>query len=298
MERTVSQSCTMSSRRSNGGNGSTCLPDGTGVDGSGTGEQVQRRGDFLVAFDRVAIGYENRPILASISFAIAGGDTLAVVGPNGAGKSTLLSTMLGIRPAVAGEIKRKPGLRVGFVPQRGRHDPIFPLRAADVVAMGGMGSRPGHWWSRLRFASAQETRSALADLGVEDLSCRLFRDLSGGQKQRVLIARALVRKPELLVLDEPTAGMDLPSERDLLDLVVRFARDQRMAVVFVTHQLSLAAQYAERIAIMSKDRQIFAIDDVQSLLTSQRLTSLYNREMEVLDSGAGLKIIRPTSRRG
>lgn len=250
--------------------------------------------DGLIRLREVALGHGGRALLSGVCLCIGTGERLAIVGPNGAGKSTLLFTMLGMIPAVAGSVERQPGLTVGFVPQRGRHDPLFPLCALDVAAMGAMGVREGRW-PRLRPASPERARAALAALGVENLAARPFRDLSGGQQQRVLIARALVRKPRLLVLDEPTAGMDLPSERDLLELVARLGQTERMAVVFVTHQLSLAAQYAERIAVLNKDQGVFALDSAAALLTSERLSSVYDRAMEVVDSG-GAKLIRPLAR--
>jgi ABC-type Mn2+/Zn2+ transport system ATPase subunit len=251
----------------------------------------------LVRLRGVSIGYGGRPILAGIDLSVRAGETLAVVGPNGAGKTTLLFTMLGMIPPVSGGVFRRARLTAGYVPQRGRHDSMIPLRAAEVVAMGGMGARGGGSWLGTRFATRAETRAALVDLGVDALAGSLFRDLSGGQQQRVLIARALVRRPELLVLDEPTAGMDLPSERDLLDLVSGLAATQRMAVVIVTHHLSLAAQYAQRIAILNRDQALFAVDDTPALVTAERLAGLYGRGMDIVTAG-GLTIIRPQARQG
>jgi ABC-type Mn2+/Zn2+ transport system ATPase subunit len=260
-----------------------------------TPEERAGQAEPLVSLRDVVLGWGGKPMLGGVTFSVEAGDRLAVVGPNGAGKSTLLFTMLGMIPPVEGVVTRRAGLTVGFVPQRGRHDPLFPVSASEVVAMGGMGAGAGKGRGRIRLASRARARAALADLGVEHLAEQAFRDLSGGQQQRVLIARALVRRPQLLVLDEPTAGMDLPSERDLLELVLRLAASERMAVVLVTHQLALAAEMAERIAVLNKDRQVFALDTTRALMTSERLTALYGRAVEVLET-ASAPVVRPVSR--
>jgi ABC-type Mn2+/Zn2+ transport system ATPase subunit len=240
----------------------------------------------------VAIGYGGRALLSGISFSIGEGDTLALVGPNGAGKTTLVATMLGTLRPVAGSVIRRPGLTVGFVPQRGRHDPVFALSARDVVAMGAMGAQADRRLPRLRPARREEAERALSELGVAELAGEAFRDLSGGQQQRVLIARALVREPALLVLDEPTAGMDVPSERDLLDLVTGLAGTRRAAVLLVTHQLALAAERAARLGIVNKDRGLFALGEAKELMTPERLSAAYGRALEVV-GGAGAIVVRP-----
>ena len=254
-------------------------------------------GGELVRLEGVAIGYGGRAFLSGISFGISPGDTLALVGPNGAGKTTLVATMLGTLRPVAGAVLRSPGLTVGFVPQRGRHDPVFALAARDVVAMGAMGAQIGRRLPRLWPAGRADAERALVELGVGDLAGQPFRDLSGGQQQRVLIARALVRAPALLVLDEPTAGMDVPSERDLLDLVAGLAGTRGTAVLLVTHQLALAAERAERIGIVNKDRGLFALGDARELMTPERLSAAYGRAMEVVGE-RGAMVVRPVAGRG
>ncbi len=252
-----------------------------------TPPQPQRElvADTLVGLSDVTIGHGRRRLLSGLSFDLQSGETLCVVGPNGAGKSTLLATLLGTLPPLAGRVTRRPGLVVGYVPQRGQADPVFPLCALDVVATGGLGERGPGRWGGARLASAARATAQLARLELAHLARTPFRDLSGGQQQRVLLARALVREPDLLVLDEPTAGMDLPSERDLLDLVSGLTRERHLALVFVTHQLGIAARYADRIALVNKDQELFVVDDAHALLTTPRLSALYGRPMEVVDVG-------------
>jgi ABC-type Mn2+/Zn2+ transport system ATPase subunit len=237
-----------------------------------------------VRLEGLAIGHGGKALLSGIDLVVRGGDTLAVVGPNGSGKTTLLSTVLGVIPPVAGRIVKDPGLVVGYVPQRGRHDGLFPLPALEVVASGGMGV---HGRFSSRFAPEAEARAALGALGVENLARRLFRDLSGGQQQRVLLARALVRQPNLLVLDEPTVGMDLPSEQDLMATVAALTADRETAVILVTHHLALAAMHCGRIAILDRVGGQFAADETAQLFTPERLSGLYGRPVEIVDSPAG-----------
>ncbi len=241
----------------------------------------------LVELKDVAIGYSGRAILARISLCLSQGDFLGIVGPNGAGKSTLLMTLLGnIRP-VRGSIERRPGLRFGYVPQRSRLDPIFPLSVLDMVRLGGMGA--GRF--PLLSSSPRDAMAALEGIGLAHLASRPFFDLSGGQQQRVLVARALVRSPDVLVLDEPTAGMDLPSERSLLDFVTDLNRNRGTAVVVVAHAIALVTGRAHRIALLNKDTGLFAVGTEAEIISTQRLTDLYRSPIRVFDI-EGEKVIR------
>ena len=246
-------------------------------------------GTPLVALEGVAIGYGRRPLARDIDLVIAPGDFVGLVGPNGSGKTTLLRAMLGTLRPLAGRIRRRPGLRVGYVPQRVRIDPIFPLSALEVVRLGGMGPKPE---SGLTLASATRARGmrALARLGIESLARRPVRDLSGGQQQRVLIARALVRDPDLLILDEPTAGMDIPSEHELLDFVTALNQEQGTPVVLVAHQLSIVAGRASQIAIVNKDLPLFAVGPATELLSAESLGRLYGTPLEVTGRGRDLTV--------
>src|SRR5215470_14463488 len=161
----------------------------------------------LLEIRDLAIGYVGRPLLSGINLSITPGDWWGVVGPNGAGKTTLMKTLLGIIPALGGTIERSPGLTFGYVPQRGVIDDIFPLSALDVVVMGRY-PRIGPC-RRVTRADRELARHYMERVGIVHLAGKPFRSLSGGQKQRTLIARGLVREPDVLVLDEPTDGMDL-----------------------------------------------------------------------------------------
>jgi ABC-type Mn2+/Zn2+ transport system ATPase subunit len=171
----------------------------------------------LVALEGASLGYDE-PLLRGVSLAISPGDFLAVVGPNGGGKTTLLRTVLGVLPPLAGRRVQPAPLRVGYVPQRDHVDAYWPLTVAEVAIMGRYRLvAPGR---RTGARDREAVKSALARVGISDLSERPFRTLSGGQRQRTLIARALAAEPQLLALDEPTTGMDPAAELDALDVLV------------------------------------------------------------------------------
>jgi ABC-type Mn2+/Zn2+ transport system ATPase subunit len=202
----------------------------------------------LIRLEDVTLGYDGAPVLQHVSLAIERGEFAALLGPNGAGKTTLFRGMLGLLPLSAGRIvfgfdrrARPPG----YVPQKERLDPIFPLTALEVVAMGAAARLPP-----LRPAGRRVRARAAECLGLVGLAGQAdapYWALSGGQKQRVLIARALAVDPEVLLLDEPTAGVDAAAEAAIMEVIARLNRDQHLTVVLVTHDLRLVErQGAER----------------------------------------------------
>src|SRR3954469_18054912 len=217
----------------------------------------------LVTFDRATRGYGRRVVLSDISFEIPEGDFLGLVGPNGAGKTTILRALLGTNAPIAGRVTLAPGLRFGYVPQRDQVDYNFPLKVMDVVLMGrydriGLLRRPGK-------ADRALAMEALEHVGVPHLADRQLTDLSGGQKQRALIARALVGKPNVLVLDEPTNGMDLVSTTQILGLVRELHEQDKLTVLMVSHALNEVANYVERIALVVNGG--FRIGTVDEIMT-------------------------------
>ena len=226
----------------------------------------------LIRFDRATLGYGAKAILSDISFEIPAGDFLGLVGPNGAGKTTVLRAILGSLAPMAGTVTVAPNLRVGYVPQRDSVDAAFPLKVLDVVLMGrydriGLGRRP----------TADDRARALQSLehvGIPHLEEQQFASLSGGQKQRTLIARALVGEPTVLVLDEPTNGMDLVSTTQILGLVRELHETDRLTVLMVSHALNEVAMYVNRIALVMQG--MFRIGAVDEIMTEPILTAMYD----------------------
>ena len=192
----------------------------------------------LITLDDVSLGYNGTAVLTHTSFAVHRGEFMALVGPNGAGKTTLLRGILGLVTVLAGRIEYgfdRSASPPGYVPQRDTLDPIFPLSAFEVVLMGTYAKLPP-----LRPAGAHQKRltsRCLEEVGLADLAHRQFWEMSGGQKQRVLIARALAAEPEVLFLDEPTAGVDHEAESAIVDLIGRLNRKRSLTVILVSHQL-------------------------------------------------------------
>ncbi|HEY9857468.1 MAG TPA: metal ABC transporter ATP-binding protein [Stenomitos sp.] len=248
----------------------------------------------FVELRQAKLGYPHHTVLESVDLTLSEGDFLGIVGPNGAGKTTLLRTLLGSLPILSGErrLPRGGAPRFGYVPQRQLLDTIYPYTVQEVVAMGRY-PRKG---LLKRFDSTDRDRLtwAIARAGIEELRDRPFRDLSGGQKQRTLIARALASEPEILVLDEPTAGMDLLSSKLLMDLVTNLHDEGHLTVVLVTHLLGEVANCAHSIALVEQGRCV--VGDTERILTSETLTAMYGVPVAV-GTVAGQRVIVPQGSR-
>lgn len=247
----------------------------------------------LVSFTDVALGYGSRSILSGISLDIPRGDFLGLVGPNGSGKTTVLRGLLGTLPAMEGTIAIGPDVRFGYVPQREQIDTRYPLTVLDVVLMGryprlGLIRRPGP-------ADREAAEHALEQVGIGNLSSKRLADLSGGQKQRALIARALVGDPTVLVLDEPTNGLDLVATTQILGLVRDLHEREGLTVLMVSHALNEVANYVSRIALLVEGK--LRIGPVGEVLTEGALSELYRIPVEVA-SFEGHRIVLARHHRG
>jgi ABC-type Mn2+/Zn2+ transport system ATPase subunit len=238
----------------------------------------------LVSLEGVTVAYGERPVLDAVDLEIRPGDLIGVVGPSGSGKTTLLRALMGsVRPA-GGRVARRDGLAVGYVPQIETVNWHFPVTVEQVVLMArAQGLRPP-WASR---AERAEAHRLLERLGIGDLGSRHILELSGGQQQRVFIARALMRRPELLLLDEPTSGVDLKTRHDVLHLLAELNLDG-LAVVLTTHDLNGVATHLPRLACLN--RQLVAIGAPFEVLRPDVLERTYGAPLEVLEH-AGLLLV-------
>jgi ABC-type Mn2+/Zn2+ transport system ATPase subunit len=197
-------------------------------------------GEAPLRLHDASFGYDGRPVLEHVSLAIERGEFTALLGPNGAGKTTLLRGMLGLIPVLAGRLEfgfDRVASPPGYVPQKEALDPVFPLTALEVVLMGTYARLPP-----LRPVRRRERRLAaesLAQVGLEAIADDPYWSLSGGQKQRVLIARALAAEPEILLLDEPTAGIDPDAVTSIMEVISGLNRARGLTVVLVSHHLRL-----------------------------------------------------------
>lgn len=225
----------------------------------------------FVRFDRVQLGYGRQVVLDNVNLSIFSGDFFGLVGPNGSGKTTLLRCLLDILKPLSGQVTRAPGLRVGYVPQREMLDTLFPLTALDIVLMGryphaGLFRSPRH-------TDRDIALQCLQQVGLADSAGKLYRELSGGQRQRVLIARALAVEPSLLVLDEPTNGLDLPTEAAILGLIERLHSEGSLTIVLVSHVLNVVARYATRMGVLLDGRLLAG--EADQLMQEQVLQDVY-----------------------
>ena len=232
----------------------------------------------LIVLDDLSIGYDGRPLLTGISLSIDRNSFTGILGANGSGKSTLLKTILGLFPPVAGRIIVPEGATptFGYVPQSIHFDPVYLFTAFDVALMGVYGRvRPGHFISSAERALVHE---CLRAAGAEEFSRKRFSELSGGQKQRVLIARALAAQPDVLVLDEPTAGVDHATTHAVLEFISELRKSRRITVLLVTHDFGAVRQYAGHVIWLHEDTAFYGT--TKELLAPDRIA-------QILEMGIG-----------
>ena len=231
----------------------------------------------LLELDRVGIHLGGRQILSDVSFSVGRGEFAAIIGPNGAGKTTLLKLILGLRPTSAGRVIKHQAT-VGYVPQKIVIDSDIPLRARDVVSLGMDGHKLGFSFpSRDR---KEKIEQALVDVGASEFADARVGELSGGQQQRVLIAHALVSRPQLLLLDEPLANLDLKSEQEIVTLLGKLAREQEIAILLSAHDMNPLLPVMDRIIYVANGK--VASGGTDEVVTSDGLSELYGHPVDVL----------------
>jgi ABC-type Mn2+/Zn2+ transport system ATPase subunit len=243
---------------------------------------------LLLTLRDLTIGYGGRPLLSAIDLSINHADFWGIVGLNGAGKTTLIKTILGIIPPIRGQIERAHGLTFGYVPQRGVIDDIYPLTALEVVLMGRY-PRVG-LFKRVTRSHRELARRYMERVGIVDLAERPFRWLSGGQKQRALIARGLATEPDMLILDEPTDGMDIAGEAGIMELMSEVRRQSARTILMITHNLNVVANYAQHLMIIHGGEDLFIAGTTEELLSSQTLRDVYQLRLDVY-AFAGRKFV-------
>ncbi|HEX5366826.1 MAG TPA: metal ABC transporter ATP-binding protein [Acidimicrobiales bacterium] len=240
----------------------------------------------LLRLDGVTCTYGHGDVVVDASLAVSDDDLLGIVGPSGSGKTTLLRAMVGTLRPRRGRIERRPGLRIGYVPQREAVDWTFPVTVGEVLLM----ARPREG-RRLPWASRQErteVAAVLERLGLGGLDDRHIGELSGGQQQRAFIARALVRRPHVLVMDEPTSGVDVATRHELLRLLGEIHAGGT-AVVVTTHDLNGMAAHLPRLVCVN--RRLVAEGSPGDVLRPGVLEATYGAPMDVICHHGSLVVV-------
>jgi zinc/manganese transport system ATP-binding protein len=240
-------------------------------------------------------------ILRDVSLTIGDGEFVAVLGPNGAGKSTLMRAILGLVPLAAGQISVlgsnpvQARSKVGYLPQRQAFDESTRVRGVDLVRLGVDGTRwgvPLALTGRARARRHEErarVRSVIELVGAGAYAGRPIGELSGGEQQRLLIAAALVRRPRLLILDEPLDSLDLPNQAAVAGLVRRISSAENVAVLLVAHDVNPLLGYLDRVVYLAGGGALAG--SVQDVITTEQLTALYGAPVEVLRTTDGRMVV-------
>jgi len=246
--------------------------------------------DELLGLTAVTCGYAREAVLVDVDLAIREREFVGIVGPSGAGKTTALRVIAGsLRPA-HGSVTRRPGLRMAYVPQVETINWSFPVTVRECVLMSRAGGRRLPWASR---AERAQVSDVLGRLDIGELADRHIRELSGGQQQRVFIARALLGEPDLLLMDEPTSGVDVRLRHEVLHLLDDL-NARGLAIVLTTHDLNGIAAHLPRIVCLNGS--IIGDGSPHDVLTSDVLERTYGASMQVLEHG-GMPVVVDSYRR-
>lgn len=254
----------------------------------------------IINIKNVSFAYEVQTVLDNISLEVNEKDFLAIIGPNGGGKSTLLKLILGVNKLQKGSIKvleNKPSLNlenIGYVPQNTNINTNFPISVLDVVLMGHikdkLTSKKQKWYKKLFNISYEKSeiacaKGALEQVGMEDFANSKIGSLSGGQRQRVMIARSLCTHPKILLLDEPTASIDVEGQRKIYELLK--VLNKTITIVVVSHDISVILNYASKVAHINKTLTFHDIKDKEDFNTSDEhfceveLLQMLNKEKNI-----------------
>jgi zinc/manganese transport system ATP-binding protein len=259
--------------------------------------EMGTRDDPAVTFEGAVVRLGGRTIWSDVSLTVAEADFVAVLGPNGAGKSTLIKAILGLLPLAAGRVSvlgQTPGDakgRIGYLPQRHGFDSGTRIRGVDLVQLGLDGARwgiplPG---TPRRKRDVVRVAEVIELVGATGYARQPIGELSGGEQQRLLIAQALVRRPKLLLLDEPLDSLDLPNQAAVAALVRRICEEERVAVLLVAHDINPIIGYLDRVIYLAGGRA--AEGSPEEVITSETLSRLYGAPIEVLHASDGRLVV-------
>jgi zinc/manganese transport system ATP-binding protein len=254
----------------------------------------------VVALDRASAVVGGRTVWSDVTLQVAAGEFIAVLGPNGVGKSTLLKSMLGLVPVQHGSatiLGRPAGSRtdlVGYVPQRRTFPPSLRVRGVDVVRMGLDGDKWGFAWpaalgGRSDRIAKERVDEVIVLVGASAYAHRPIGECSGGEQQRLLIAQALVRKPRVLLLDEPLDSLDVTNQASVSSLLRDVCHRDGVAVVLVAHDVNPIVSYLDKVIYLSRGGAL--VGTPAEVITAETLTRLYNTPIDVLHDRTGRLVV-------
>jgi zinc transport system ATP-binding protein len=240
-----------------------------------------------VEIENLSVVIKGKQVLRDIHFSLEEGIFLGIVGPNGGGKTTLIRTILGLIKTTSGRISvfgRDPGSLLrgdgvfGYLPQQQNIDPNFPATALDIALMGRYRAAGVFRWPGKR--DREKAVNALSVMGVEDLKDSQYSQLSGGQQQRISIARALTGDPRMLILDEPSTGIDVVGQEDFYHLLKGLQKKMNLTILMVSHDIGTVTTYVDEIACLNIN--LYYHGNPLGALNEKVLTSLYGKNVDVL----------------
>ncbi len=246
-------------------------------------------GNPIIRFSHATFGFPGVIALKDITLDIVEGEFIGIIGPNGSGKTTLCKAVLGLMRPLEGnlqifdcaceELRCHHRARIGYLPQKGRLDQNFPITVLEAVMMGrygvlGLFRRPAKQDQEIAL-------QALANVGMQDHRATALGHLSGGQQQRVLIARALAQQPQVLLLDEPTTGIDITTQHSVLDLIRRLHRDFGLTVLLVTHDINMIRSKVDRLVLLKT--RLFAAGAPDAVLKLDILQQVYGKDLVITE---------------
>lgn len=246
---------------------------------------IQRGAKPIVQFSHASFSYADRLALEDITLDLAEGEFVGVIGPNGSGKTTFLRGILGLILPVSGSLqifdcscealRCHHRARIGYLPQKELIDPHYPITVWEVAMMGrygviGLLRRPSK-------ADREIVLESLQAVGMEALREAPFGSLSGGQQQRVLIARALAQRPQILLLDEPTTGIDVTTQHHLIELIRRLHQDYQLTIVFVTHDINIISPFVDALILLKT--RLHGKGPPRDILNQETLSRVYGKEI-------------------
>lgn len=254
-------------------------------------------GSPVVALRGASVRVGGRVLWSDVDLEVGAGEFVAVLGPNGVGKSTLVKVLLGVLPAAGGTVgvlgadPGTAGERVGYLPQRRSFDQSLRMRGIDIVRLGWDGDRWGVPvpWTAGRRAAALRVAEVIEMVGASAYAHRPIGQCSGGEQQRLLIAQALVRRPQLLLLDEPLDSLDLPNQAAVAALIGRICREEGVTVVMVAHDVNPILSRLDRVVYLAEGGAVCGAPD--AVITSETLTRLYRTPIEVLCTSDGRLVV-------